>query len=201
MSYIVALTGGIGSGKSTVASAFAARGAAIVDADIIAREVVQPGAPALEALAQRFGKQIIHSDGSLNRRLLREKIFNNHEDKQWVNSLIHPLVHARTLQLFSETSAPYILWVVPLLIENGLQSKADRVVVVDVSPETQLSRTMKRDGASLQQVQQIISAQVSRSQRLAYADDTIDNNGTPDAIEPRVDVLHNRYLTLAASVP
>jgi len=201
MSYIVALTGGIGSGKSTVASAFAARGAAIVDADIIAREVVQPGAPALEALSQRFGKQIIHSDGSLNRPLLREKIFNNNEDKQWVNNLIHPLVHARTLQFFSETSAPYILWVVPLLVENGLQSKADRVLVVDVTLEIQLSRTMKRDSVSLQQAQQIISAQVSRSQRLAYADDIIDNNGAPDTIGSRVDVLHNCYLKLAASVP
>jgi len=201
MSYIVALTGGIGSGKSTVANAFAARGVAIVDADIIAREVVQPGAPALEILAQRFGKQIIHSDGSLNRPLLREKIFNNGEDKQWVNNLIHPLVHARTLQLFSETSAPYILWVVPLLVENGLQCKADRVVVVDVTPEIQLSRTVKRDSVSLEQAQKIISAQVSRSQRLAYADDIIDNNGAPDTIESRVEALHNCYLKLAASVP
>ncbi|MFZ4833489.1 dephospho-CoA kinase [Rouxiella sp. Mn2063] len=201
MSYIVALTGGIGSGKSTVANAFATRGAAIVDADVIAREVVQPGEPALEALAQRFGKQIIHSDGSLNRPLLREKIFNNSEDKQWVNNLLHPLIHARTQQIFREASAPYILWVVPLLVENGLQSKANRVLVVDVTPEIQLSRTTKRDNVSLQQAQQIISAQVSRPQRLAYADDIIDNNSTPDTIEPRVKALHNCYLKLAASVP
>lgn len=199
MSYIVALTGGIGSGKSTVADSFARLGASIVDADVIARQVVEPGQPALQALIEHFGQGIAHDDGSLNRSALRHKIFSHPDEKTWVNQLLHPLIHARTRELFAAATTPYVLWVVPLLVENGLQTVADRVLVVDVSEQTQLARTMQRDGISLEQAQSILSAQVSRQQRLACADDIIDNNGGAEALEPRVASLHSRYLELAAS--
>ncbi|MFI3310363.1 dephospho-CoA kinase [Ewingella allii] len=199
MSYIVALTGGIGSGKSTVADSFARHGVSIVDADVIARQVVEPGQPALQALIDHFGNEIAHDDGSLNRGALRQKIFTHPEEKQWVNQLLHPLIHARTRELFAAATTPYLLWVVPLLVENGLHSVADRVLVVDVSEQTQLARTIQRDGISLQQAQSILSAQATRQQRLACADDIIDNNGGAETLEPRVASLHSRYLELAAS--
>jgi|SRR5471030_469545 dephospho-CoA kinase len=200
MSYIVALTGGIGSGKSTVADSFARHGVSIIDADIIARQVVEPGEPALDALAQHFGQQIIEPEGSLNRAALRECIFSEPAEKEWVNQLLHPLIHAKTKQLFAAAKTPYVLWVVPLLVENGLQSQANRVLVVDVDEHTQLTRTMQRDGITRQQAEKILSAQASRQQRLACADDIIDNNGGAETLEPHVASLHSRYLELAASV-
>lgn len=199
MSYIVALTGGIGSGKSTVANAFARLGVTLIDADVIARQVVERGTHALDALTERFGKQIIQEDGSLNRPRLREIIFSNNADKQWVNQLLHPLIQVETQRQIQVALSPYVLWVVPLLIENGLQGLANRVLVVDVSEEVQLSRTLSRDGVSRQQAESIIAAQASRLQRSACADDIIDNNGGPETIEPRVASLHSRYLDLAAS--
>jgi len=198
MSYIVALTGGIGSGKSTVAESFAQHGITIVDADIIARQVVAPGKQALKELVKKFGKSIILGDGSLNRPALRERIFSHPLEKEWVNKLLHPIIHARTQQLIALADTPYVLWVVPLLLENGLQTQADRVLVVDVEPHIQLSRTMLRDGVDRQQAENIIAAQVSREKRLACADDVIDNSGDPHMIEPRVAQLHRLYLKLAA---
>lgn len=201
MTYIVALTGGIGSGKSTVAESFAHHGVNVVDADIIAREVVAPGERALDELRKHFGNRILFDDGSLNRAVLREFIFSNPVEKEWVNKLLHPIIHARTQHLIAQTKTPYVLWVVPLLIENGLQTQANRVLVVDVDPQTQLSRTIQRDGVSREQAESIIAAQVSREKRLACADDIIDNSGSPETIEPRVAQLHGRYLEFAASVP
>ncbi|MBV6819149.1 dephospho-CoA kinase [Rahnella sp. PD12R] len=198
MSYVVALTGGIGSGKSTVAESFSRHGISIVDADIIARQVVAAGEQALEELGKRFGKSIILADGSLNRPALRERIFSNPLEKEWVNKLLHPIIHARTQHLIAQADTPYVLWVVPLLIENGLQTQADRVLVVDVEPQIQLSRTMLRDGVDRHQAESIIAAQVSREKRLACADDIIDNSGDPQTIEPRVAQLHRCYLKLAA---
>ena len=193
MTYIVALTGGIGSGKSTVAESFARRGVSIVDADIIARQVVAPGEPALVALSKRFGKRIMLNDGTLNRAALRECIFSNSIEKEWVNKLLHPIIHARTQHLIMQAETPYVLWVVPLLIENRLQTQANRVLVVDVDPHIQILRTIQRDGVSRQQAESIIAAQVSREKRLACADDVIDNSGNPETIEPRVALLHSRY--------
>lgn len=199
MSYIVALTGGIGSGKSTVAQAFGRHGVTIVDADVIARQIVEPEQPALTALAERFGKQIIQKSGELDRSALRAVMFSNNADKQWVNQLLHPLIHTETQRQLSSATTDYVLWVVPLLIENGLQTQANRVLVIDVDKETQISRTMNRDGVTRQQTENIIAAQVSRQQRLAFADDIIDNNKGAESIEPRVALLHNYYQVLAAS--
>ena len=199
MTYIVALTGGIGSGKTTVSNAFARLGVTLVDADVIARQVVEPATPALNALAEKFGQQILQQDGSLNRPRLREIIFSDGAAKQWVNQLLHPVIQAETQRLINNATTPYVLWVVPLLIENGLQSKANRVLVIDVNQDVQLARTVSRDGVSRQQAENIIAAQVPRQQRLECADDIIDNNGGPETIEPRVASLHSRYLQLAAS--
>lgn len=197
--YIVALTGGIGSGKSTVANAFAALGVPLVDADVIAREVVEPGSPALRAIAQRFGPAVLNADGSLDRAALRARIFSDPEEKAWLNGLLHPLIKRQTEQQLRSARAPYVLWVVPLLIENNLQQRADRVLVVDVAREVQIARTLSRDGVSREQVENILAAQVPRQRRLACADDIIDNSGRPEEITDRVATLHRRYLALAAS--
>lgn len=197
--YIVALTGGIGSGKSTVANAFAALGVPLVDADVIARVVVEPGSPALSAIAQRFGPAVLNADGSLDRAALRARIFSDPEEKAWLNGLLHPLIKRQTEQQLRSARAPYVLWVVPLLIENNLQQRADRVLVVDVAREVQIARTLSRDGVSREQVENILAAQVPRQRRLACADDIIDNSGRPEEITDRVATLHRRYLALAAS--
>lgn len=199
MPYTVALTGGIGSGKSTIANAFADFGVEIIDADIIAREVVEPGTPALQAIAQRYGERMLNPDGTLLRAALREVIFRSPDEKAWLNQLLHPLINARTQQLKAQAASPYVLWVVPLLVENALQRQADRVLVVDVDEETQISRTLKRDRISPEQAKNILAAQATRQQRLAAADDVIDNSGAPEAALPYVAELHQRYLALAAT--
>jgi len=198
MGYIVALTGGIGSGKSTVADAFSRLGIVIVDADIIARQVVEPQTPGLRAIEAHFGKDIINSDGTLNRRLLRERIFSRPEEKTWLNALLHPMIHQETQRQISAATSPYVLWVIPLLVENQLQHKANRILVIDVLPETQLQRTMLRDNVTRQHAEQILAAQATREARLAVADDVIDNNGAPETIASDVARLHAHYLTYAA---
>ncbi|WP_145483713.1 dephospho-CoA kinase [Yersinia aldovae] len=199
MTYIVALTGGIGSGKSTVANAFAHLGVPLVDADIIARQIVEPGTAALSTIASRYGNTILQADGWLNRGALRRKIFSEPEEKAWLNSLLHPLIQQETQRQLASIDKPYVLWVVPLLVENGLHQRANRVLVVDVAPEIQLARTIDRDGITRQQAEYILASQVSRQQRLACADDIIDNSGDPHMIAPRVASLHQQYLNLAAA--
>lgn len=200
MGYTVALTGGIGSGKSTIANEFLKNGVSVVDADVIARQVVEPGAPALRAIAAHFGPEMIQPDGTLNRRLLRERIFASPDDKRWLNALLHPLIHEETRRQIAGATSPYVLWVVPLLVENQLHTKADRVLVVDVSPETQISRTMARDGVTREHAEHILAAQATREARLAVADDVIDNNGAPDAVASDVARLHEAYLRYASQV-
>lgn len=199
MPYTVALTGGIGSGKSTIANGFAALGVTIIDADVIAREVVEPGSPALQAIVERHGKSLLTEQGTLFRARLREIIFQSPEEKHWLNSLLHPLINARTQQLKAQARSPYVLWVVPLLVENQLQHQANRILVVDVDEATQLQRTQLRDNISLEQAKNILAAQATRQQRLACADDIIDNSGAPEDALPQVAELHRRYLALAAT--
>ncbi|EPR3240633.1 dephospho-CoA kinase [Klebsiella aerogenes] len=198
MGYTVALTGGIGSGKSTVADEFAHLGVTVIDADIIARQVVEPGTPALLAIAERFGPQMINDDGSLNRRRLRERIFAHSEDKAWLNALLHPLIQQETRRQMQASTSPYLLWVVPLLVENRLTDKADRVLVVDVPKETQIERTIRRDGVSREHAEHILAAQATREQRLAAADDVIENMGSADVVASHVARLHDKYLMLAS---
>ncbi|WNJ78806.1 dephospho-CoA kinase [Cedecea neteri] len=198
MVFTVALTGGIGSGKSTVAEAFSRAGVTVIDADVIARQVVEPGQRALALISQHFGSEILLEDGSLNRRALRETIFSSPQQKQWVNNLLHPIIQQQTRDEIARATSPYVLWVVPLLVENNLQQKADRILVVDVSPETQIARTMLRDNVSREHAQQILDAQASREARLAVADDVINNDGSPQDVVVHVDRLHRQYLKLAS---
>nr|WP_257469444.1 dephospho-CoA kinase [Pantoea allii] len=193
------MTGGIGSGKSTIAEYFAASGVDIIDADVIAREVVEPGTPALQAIIARYGDAIVNEQGALHRSRLREIIFATPDEKRWLDALLHPLINARTQQLKAQAISPYVLWVVPLLVENQLQRQADRVLVVDTDEETQLKRTLQRDNVSLDQAKRILAAQATRQQRLACADDIIDNSGAPENALPQVAQLHQLYLKLAAA--
>ncbi|CRL61004.1 MULTISPECIES: dephospho-CoA kinase [Proteus] len=197
MAYTVALTGGIGSGKTTVANAFASLGVPLVDADIIARLVVEPHSLGLNALHQHFGDCILLPDGSLNRALLRQIIFENNEEKDWVNNLLHPLIQQETQKQIQQINAPYLIWVVPLLIENKLTHLASRVLVVDVTQEEQIERTMKRDGVSREQVLNILKAQAQRQERLAVADDIIENHDNSQHMIEKVKQLHQHYLELA----
>ncbi len=199
MLYTVALTGGIGSGKSTIAEAFAALGIDVVDADVVARQIVAPGTPALAEIVKRFGQSILRPDGQLDRRTLREHIFDDSAQTAWLNNLLHPLIRKETERQLNTCHSAWCLWAVPLLLENELQKRANRILVVDIPRKLQLERTMLRDNASRQHVERILAAQATREARLAAADDIIDNSGPPRSVLPRVTELHHRYLTLAAA--
>lgn len=202
MSYIVGLTGGIGSGKSTIAALFAELGVPIIDADIVARQVVAKGSPLLAEIAAHFGDKILTTAGELDRPALRQRVFANPAEKQWLNQLLHPAIRNTMFTQLKQSTAPYVLWVVPLLIENSLQPYCDRVLVVDVQPEVQLARAAKRDNSQIAQIQQIMAAQIDRSTRLSYADDVIENNQPLSQnqahLAAQVQQLHQHYLTLAA---
>lgn len=197
MSYIIALTGGIGSGKSTVSDKFASLGVPIVDADIISRQIVMPNTYAFNMIKQHFGSTILNNDGSLNRAKLRKKIFSDPREKNWLNNLLHPLIHQETQRQLTLVYSPYVVWVVPLLIENNLEHLANRVLVIDVTPEEQIARIMKRDRISQQEAKNILSNQVSRTRRLEKADDIINNHDNNLTLDETLAKLHQKYLQLA----
>ncbi len=203
MSYVVGLTGGIGSGKSTIAYLFAALGVPIVDADIVAREVVAIGMPALKVIAEHFGNEILLPTGALNRPLLRQKIFENPHEKAWLNELLHPIIRQECVAQLATVKAPYVLFVVPLLIENGLDSLCQSLLVVDVSEETQLTRTCQRDHQSEQLIKKIIASQITREERLKWATEIIENNIDLDEnfchLAKEVLGLHHLYLSKSNS--
>jgi dephospho-CoA kinase len=195
---IIGLTGGIGSGKTTVTNMFAKLAVDVIDADIIARQVVQPNSIALKAISQHFGNDYIQTDGELNRTLLRSKIFSNEADKIWLNELLHPLIRDEIISQTKAASSPYCLLVAPLLIENELYHLVNRVLVVDVKESTQLERTLKRDTSSAQEIKAIMASQTSREIRIKKAHDIINNDDDNlNQVENRVIELHQTYLTLA----
>ncbi|WP_429234009.1 dephospho-CoA kinase [Aeromonas salmonicida] len=197
--YIVAITGGIGSGKTTIANQFAELGIDIVDADVIAREVVEPGTPALAAIAAQFGPEMLDPQGRLDRRRLRERVFSDPDAKAWLNGLLHPLIRQEMLRQCANARSPYCLLVVPLLIENRLTQLANRVLVIDVDEATQIERTCRRDGVSRAQAEAILAAQASRAERLAAADDVLDNqNDVAETIKRRILALHETYMAFAS---
>lgn len=195
--WVLGVTGGIGSGKTTVTDLFAEYGITVVDADVIARHILDRGTTALAAVRQRYGTEALLDDGSLNRAWLREKIFQEPAEKDWLNALTHPLIREQILQALQSASSPYAILSAPLLVENNLTGYCDRVLVVDVSEATQHLRTAQRDNVSSEQVDQIIKAQASREQRLAAADDIINNDGDKHLLAPQVAKLHQHYLSLA----
>jgi dephospho-CoA kinase len=193
----VGLTGGIASGKSAVADAFAKLGAPVIDTDLIAREVVAVGEPGLDAVRKVFGPDVLTAEGELNRRALRERVFADAVKRRQLEEILHPLIHERTLLALARAKGPYVIVVVPLLVETSFGALVDRVLVVDVPVETQLARLMRRDGLSRDAAAAMIDAQVARAGRLAAADDVIDNSGGPEATRQQVDRLHQRYLELS----
>ena len=197
--YVVGVTGGIGSGKTTVTDTFAAYGIDVIDADVIARDVVAKGSPALQAIHEHFGAEVIHTDGTLDRPALRQRVFADESEKNWLNQLLHPLIREGIEARLQAAASPYCLLSAPLLLENKLTYLCDRVLVVDVSEATQIKRTMDRDDNDEQQVRAIMQAQIKRAERLAAADDIIDNDGPVTDIENQARALHQQYLDLAAS--
>lgn len=194
MSYIVALSGGIASGKSTIAHLFAQLGVPIIDADIIARQVVEIGTPALEQITQHFSQEILLENGELDRSQLREIIFNNDHERLWLNSLLHPIIAQETQKQFAQQTKPYVIWVVPLLIENNLHQLADRVLMIDIPEALQLERLINRDRISESLAKKMIATQVCLTDRLAFADDIIVNDGDLESLKIQVDNLHKQYL-------
>ena len=193
----VGLTGGIASGKSTVAGLFAALGVPIIDTDQIAREVVKPGSPVLAAIAGRFGSEVLDPQGHLDRRALRSRVFADARARADLEALIHPAIEAATGIQSAAAGGIYQLIAVPLLAEKGLKSRYDRVLVVDCDPALQLARLVVRDGCTQAEAQAILAAQASREQRLAIADDVILNAGDIPALALKVEQLHRQYLAAA----
>lgn len=196
--FVVGLTGGIGSGKSAVSDLFAQQGIDIVDADVVARQVVEPGTPALQAIIDHFGEAIVTDNGTLNRPALRKRVFENDLDKQWLNALLHPAIRAEMQTQLEVATSPYVVFSVPLLIENGLDSMADTVLVVDCSEETQLARATRRDGSNIETIKSIMASQATRQQRLEKTQNVIDNNGELSALPPQVKSLHQQYMQQSA---
>lgn len=193
---VVGLTGGIGSGKSTVARLFGKLGVHWVDADDVAREVVEPGTPALAHIAEHFGTGILLPEGGLDRAGLRQIVFNDPSERAWLESLLHPIIRDELIRQLrpADYELPYTLLVSPLLLETDQHNLVNRIVVVDVPVSVQIERTMARDANARDQVERIIAAQISREKRLERADDVIDNDRPMNEVERQVLDLHNRFL-------
>jgi len=195
----VALTGGIASGKSTVAGRFAARGVPVIDTDVIARVVVEPGQPALAEVVATFGPDVLGPDGRLDRRRLREIIFADAGARRRLEAILHPAIRVEMERQSRAAGGAYQLLVIPLLTEGGRRDHVDRVLLVDVPEAVQVERLMRRDSVSQEQATASLAAQATRAARLAMADDVIENAGRAEDLEARVAELHERYLGLAAS--
>jgi len=193
----VGLTGGIASGKSTVADFFAELGVPIVDTDLIAREVVSVGAPALEEIRAAFGSEAIASDGTLDRAAMRKIVFADDHKRRLLQNILQPRIRELAFQRADQVSAPYVIIVVPLLFESPMRNAMDRILVVDCTLETQLRRLLARDCETEEQAKKIIAAQATRDERLSIADDVIANDGDLEATRREVGRLHRRYLALA----
>ncbi|MDU0354304.1 dephospho-CoA kinase [Paraglaciecola aquimarina] len=198
--YIVGVSGGIGSGKTTVTNLFAEQGIHVVDADIVARQVVAPGTDALHQIASKFGSEILNADQTLNRAQLRQVIFQQAELKSWLNDLLHPIIRQTMWQQTLLAKSAYCLLSAPLLVENELHLSVNRVLIIDVDESLQLSRTILRDNSNAQQIRAIMAAQVSREKRLSVADDVIDNNHDIAELVPQVARLHQQYLQVAENI-
>ncbi|GFD71892.1 dephospho-CoA kinase [Alteromonas marina] len=196
--FVVGLTGGIGSGKSAATAYFEKLGIDIVDADEVARDVVAPGSEGLKAIVNRFGNSILLEDGNLNRAALREKVFSDINEKNWLNNLLHPLIRLRMQHLISESTSPYCILSVPLLVENKLTEMCNYVVVVDCPETMQLERALKRDGSTEETIRNIMASQATRNERIEAADTVLDNSTTLSALSAQIADLHNTLLALSS---
>lgn len=200
MRYVVGLTGGIGSGKSTAAHLFAELGAWVVDSDAIAHELTAPGGAAIEPIRSAFGKDMIAPDGSLDRAAMRRLVFGDAAAKAQLESILHPMIRIEADARCMQSTAPYVVLMIPLLVETGYyRGRLERVLVVDCDEDIQVSRTVARSGISAEQVRAIMATQASRAQRLQAADDVIDNNGDLAQLREQVQRLHAIYMTHAGA--
>ena|SRR5579862_8297593 len=197
---VVALTGGVGSGKTTVADLFAKHGIPIIDADVIARQMTEIGSPAFLDIVDHFQQKILLSDGTLDRKKLRQVIFMHPEERRWLEALLHPLIRTEIEKQLAKTAAPYCIVVIPLLFEVKPYSFLNRILVVDTTEAEQIKRVMARDETSSVQAESILKTQISREQRIAMAHDVIHNNGSVEELEPKVEELHRAYLKLSVGV-
>ena len=196
--FTVGLTGGIGSGKSTVADCFAAHGVPVIDTDVIARELTAPGGAALDAIRAAFGETVMQTDGTLDRAALRRRVFTDADARRQLEGILHPRIRQVVEQTLAALAAPYVLIVIPLLVETGgYRDLLNRVLVVDCPEDLQIARVMARSGLSRDEVMAILAAQAGRAERLAVADDVLVNTASPEALRARVVALHQRYQTLA----
>jgi dephospho-CoA kinase len=199
MTFIVGLTGGIGSGKSAAAKLFEELGAAVVDTDAIAHELTAPGGAAVAPIRAAFGDEVVAPNGALERPAMRRKVFADAQAKGRLEAILHPMIRAEADRRSAAVRAPYVVLVVPLLVESGgYRSRVQRVTVVDCPEEVQVARVMSRSGLSAEEARAIMAAQVSREARLAVADDVIDNGGELAELRPQIEALHRRYLEMAA---
>ena len=198
MSFLVGLTGGIGSGKSAAADFFAELGAAVVDTDAIAHELTAPGGAAIARIRKAFGNAVIAPDGALDRAAMRKTVFADAEAKAKLEAILHPMIRAEADRRCADARAPYVVLVVPLLIESGsYRNRVQRVAVVDCPEEMQVARVMARSGLSSAEARAIMSAQASRRERLATADDVVDNSGGLSELRAQIERLHGMYLKLS----
>jgi dephospho-CoA kinase len=195
----VALTGGIGSGKSAVSRHLETLGVPVIDADLLARQMVEPGSSALQEIQTAFGDEVLDQTGGLNRQALRDIIFEHPDQRSRLEAILHPRIRQAMLEWLAQQKAPYAVLVVPLLFETGQNHLADRVLVVDCEPRQQIHRVRERDGLSLARIEQILEAQMDRQTRLQGADDIIENNGTLEELIAATEAVHQRYLELAAT--
>ncbi len=196
--YLIGLTGGIGSGKSTVSALFRNLGVDVIDADEISRQFTAKNSPLLPVLIDHFGQQILNSDMTLDRSALREKVFNKPEERAWLEALLHPAIRDEIQRQISVSTGPYVIVSIPLLLESGHYDFLNRILVVDVPEEIQLERTVNRDNNSPEQVRRIMATQASRHHRLENADDVIDNTMSKADLAEHIRQLHARYLQLSA---
>jgi dephospho-CoA kinase len=195
--FVVGLTGGIGSGKSAAADEFAALGATVVDTDVISRELTDKGGAAVAEVERLFGKDFVAA-GAMDRKRMRDRVFADPAAKRALEALLHPMIREESARRIAAASAPYVVHVVPLLIESpDYRKRVDRVLVVDAPEETQIERVRARSRLSADEVRAIMRGQISRAERLAAADDVIDNRGSRDALRKQVGALHRKYLQFA----
>ncbi|MDH5648599.1 MAG: dephospho-CoA kinase [Gammaproteobacteria bacterium] len=193
----VGLTGGVGSGKSTVAVFFSELGVPVIDADEISRKLAQPGQEGYQSIVAEFGQSVLDKNGEINRDQLRKIVFTDEIKRMRLEAIIHPMVREGIAEKINHTNGPYCIIVIPLLIETGYLDFVDRVLVVDTTPETQISRVKKRSQLSEKEIRNIMAAQIGREERLKHADDIIENNDTVAQVRSRVNQLHSHYLKLA----